>query len=79
MICIYMHILLLMNYLIFLFILFLFLFCFVGILHGVFHIEERIAMTKNKKLSMFHNVCEQALTASGVVLFVECVKFICFK
>lgn len=68
---------LLMNYLIFLFI--LFLFCFVGILHGVFHIEERIAMTKNKKLSMFHNVCEQALTTSGVVLFVECVKFICFK
>ena len=45
-------------------------------LHGVFHIEEKIEMTKNKKLSMFHNIAEQALTASGVVLIVDFVKYI---
>lgn len=64
-----------MMYLIFEFCLFLFLFCFVGILHGVFHIEEKIEITKNKKLSMFHNIAEQALTASGVVLIVDFVKY----
>ena len=63
-----------MHYLIFEFCLFMFLFCFVGILHGVFHIEDRIEMTKNKKLSMFHNISEQALTAAGVILLVDCVK-----
>ncbi|GEM_PF-5087329 len=63
-----------MHYLIFEFCLFVFLFCFVGILHGVFHIEDRIEMTKNKKLSMFHNISEQALTASGVILLVDFVK-----
>lgn len=57
--------------------LFLLLFCLVGILHGVFHIEEKIEMTKNKKLSMFHNIAEQALTASGVVLVVDFIKFMC--
>lgn len=57
--------------------LFLLLFCLVGILHGVFHIEEKIEMTKNKKLSMFHNITEQALTASGVVLVVDFIKFMC--
>lgn len=64
-----------MMHLIFEFCLFLFLFCFVGILHGVFHIEEKIEITKNKKLSMFHDVTEQALTASGVVLVVDFVKY----
>lgn len=66
-----------MTYLCLEFCLFLFLFCFVGILHGVFHIEEKIEMTKNKKLSMFHNIAEQALTASGVVLVVDFIKFMC--
>ena len=64
-----------MNYLIFEFCLFVFLFCFVGVLHGIFHIEEKIEMTKNKKLSMFHNITEQALTASGVLLLVDLVKY----
>ena len=66
-----------MTYLFFELCLFLLLFCLVGILHGVFHIEEKIEMTKNKKLSMFHNITEQALTASGVVLVVDFIKFMC--
>ena len=48
--------------------LFVFLFCFVGVLHGAFHIEEKIEATKNKKLSMLHNISEIALTAQGVIL-----------
>ena len=57
-------------------ILFVFLFCFVGILHSVFHIEERIEATKNKKLSMFHNICEMALTAQGVLIINDLLKTI---
>ena len=65
-----------MNFLILEVILFLFLFCFVGILHGIFHIEEKIEMTKSKKLSMLHNISEIALTAQGVVLMNDCLKFL---
>lgn len=66
-----------MNFLIFQIALFFFLFCFVGIMHGVYRIEEKIEMTKNKKLSMFHNISETALTAQGVLLLNTIVKMFC--
>ena len=56
-----------MNFLILEVILFLFLFCFVGILHGIFHIEEKIEIffidtcTSVTHASMIPNVIMRTL------------------